>query len=164
MMKRCLQGLTQNPNESFHSRVWRYCPKHINATKTKLEFSVAVATSEYNVGYVASNVNNLLGLEYTQVFDKHLKEKDKMMDRPTRRKMRNKKLQRELDYEAGAHQTSLPPRAPTLNPIFSNGSFYLLIVLLFRCLLCYFRHSFCVLLGIALSIALQVLFFCFFFQ
>lgn len=103
MMKRCLQGLTQNPNESFHSRVWRYCPKHINATKTKLEFSVAVATSEYNVGYVASNVNNLLGLEYTQVFDKHLKEKDKMMDRPTRRKMRNKKLQRELDYEAGAH-------------------------------------------------------------
>ncbi|KAK8372313.1 hypothetical protein O3P69_019807 [Scylla paramamosain] len=29
MMKRCLQGLTQNPNESLHSRIWLHCPKHL---------------------------------------------------------------------------------------------------------------------------------------
>ncbi|KAK3890115.1 hypothetical protein Pcinc_005921 [Petrolisthes cinctipes] len=27
LLKRCLQGKTQNPNESLHSRIWKFCPK-----------------------------------------------------------------------------------------------------------------------------------------
>lgn len=41
MMQRCLKGFTQNPNESFHGRVWFYCPKHISASKNKLDFAAA---------------------------------------------------------------------------------------------------------------------------
>lgn len=101
MMKRCLQGLTQNPNESLHSRIWQHCPKHLMATKRKLDFAIAVATMEYNSGYVASNLFQRLGLPYSAILDKVLKKKDKRMDRPIVKKMKNKRLQRDLFYEAG---------------------------------------------------------------
>ncbi|MPC38583.1 hypothetical protein E2C01_032091 [Portunus trituberculatus] len=97
-MKRCLQGLTQNPNESLHSRIWMHCPKHISAVKRKLDFVTVVATMEYNNGYVASNLHVSLGLPYSSILAKALREKDKMMNRPLAKKMRNKWLQRELFY------------------------------------------------------------------
>lgn len=66
MMLRCLRGKTQNPNESFHSRIWRYCPKNKNTkTKTSLDFAVAQALANSNSGYVASDLNILLGVPYT---------------------------------------------------------------------------------------------------
>lgn len=49
IMKRCLRGLTQNPKESVQSRLWRYCTKHTNATKKRLDFAVAQANSDYDV-------------------------------------------------------------------------------------------------------------------
>lgn len=27
LLKRCVGGFTQNPNESFHSKIWKVCPK-----------------------------------------------------------------------------------------------------------------------------------------
>ena len=103
MMKRCLQGLTQNPNESFHSRIWKYCPKHFNATKRKLNFAAAVATADYNVGYIASNLHQRLGVMYTQTLHDHLIKKDKTMDKPRPKKMRNRRLQRDIFYSPGGH-------------------------------------------------------------
>ena len=70
MMKRCLQGLTQNPNESFHSRIWQHCPKHLMATKRKLDFAIAVAAMEYNSGHVSSNLHGPLDLPYPALLDK----------------------------------------------------------------------------------------------
>lgn len=79
---------------------WLHCPKHFMATKRKVDFAAAVATMEYNHGYVASNLCGPLGLPYTAILDKILK-KDKRMNRQLVKKMRNKHLQRELFYSAG---------------------------------------------------------------
>lgn len=51
ILSACLLGKTQNPNEHLHSRIWRYCSKYKNANKKILEFSVAQAVRDYNVGY-----------------------------------------------------------------------------------------------------------------
>ncbi|KAK3873732.1 hypothetical protein Pcinc_021268 [Petrolisthes cinctipes] len=102
MMSRCIQGMTQNRNEHLHSRVWRLCPKHRNASKRMIDFATATAVCNYNVGYVNSSLMETLGIEYTTSIDKYLVAKDKAMDTPIRRKMRNKKLKRELEYAAGA--------------------------------------------------------------
>lgn len=50
MMTRCLQGITQNRNEHLHSRIWRICPKHRNASKMLVDFATATAVCNYNVG------------------------------------------------------------------------------------------------------------------
>ncbi|KAK3888123.1 hypothetical protein Pcinc_007805 [Petrolisthes cinctipes] len=102
MMSRCIQGMTQNRNEHLHSRVWRLCPKHRNASKRMVDFATATAVCNYNVGYVNSSLMETLGIEYTTSIDKYLVAKDKAMDTPIRRKMRNKKLKRELEYASGA--------------------------------------------------------------
>ncbi|XP_076045369.1 uncharacterized protein LOC143027746 [Oratosquilla oratoria] len=101
MMNRCLQGITQNRNEHLHSRVWRICPKHRNASKMLVDFATATAVCNYNVGYSESNLAGLLGIESTLSMEKYLQNLDKMMDSPLKRKMRNKNLQRDLEYAAG---------------------------------------------------------------
>ncbi|XP_037799808.1 uncharacterized protein LOC119594791 [Penaeus monodon] len=101
MMNRCLQGITQNRNEHLHSRIWRICPKHRNASKMLVDFATATAVCNYNVGYSESNLVGLLGIESTLSMEKYLQNMDKMMDSPFRRKMRNKTLQRDLEYAAG---------------------------------------------------------------
>ncbi|XP_063873641.1 uncharacterized protein LOC135107567 [Scylla paramamosain] len=103
MMKRCLKGHTQNPNESFHSRLWQYCPKHLNTSKNKLDFSVAHAVSVYNAGYKESVIYESLGLPFSQITEKYLHNKDKKMDIPLKKRMRNKRLQKELHYSPGGH-------------------------------------------------------------
>lgn len=67
-----------------------------------VEFATATAVCQYNVGYVNSSLMETLGIEYTTSMDNYLVAKDKTMDTPVRRKMRNKKLQKELEYAAGA--------------------------------------------------------------
>lgn len=61
----------------------------------------AVAMVEYNRGYVASNLHRCLGLPFTSILDKDLKRRDNKMDRPQKKKMRNKRLQRDLSYSPG---------------------------------------------------------------
>lgn len=104
MMQRCLRGLTQNPNESFHSRIWRYCPKHVNATKKKLDFATAHATCDYNVGYVSSNLHQLLGLPYTSILHTYLERKDKLMNLTVKKKMRHKRPKMDISYSPGGHR------------------------------------------------------------
>ncbi|KAK3883338.1 hypothetical protein Pcinc_012374 [Petrolisthes cinctipes] len=102
MMMKCMREKTQNPNESLHSRIWKYYPKHKNATKQILDFAVATATAVYNTGYVASNINKLLGIPYSKHLDNHLKTLDDIMDFPLKRKVRNKRLQQDQEYASGS--------------------------------------------------------------
>ncbi|KAK4304562.1 hypothetical protein Pmani_023443 [Petrolisthes manimaculis] len=103
MMSRCLEGLTQNRNEHLHSRIWKVCPKHRSASKRMVDFATATAVCTYNMGYIGSNfTTDLLGIEYTVSMDNYLKAKDAKMVTPFRRKSRNKKVRRDLEYAAGA--------------------------------------------------------------
>ncbi|KAK3883818.1 hypothetical protein Pcinc_011881 [Petrolisthes cinctipes] len=102
MMMKCMRGKTPNTNESLHSRIWKYCSNHKNATKPILDFVVATATAAYNTGYVASNINKLLGIPYSKHLNNHLKALDDIMDFSLKRKMRNKRLQQDLEYASGS--------------------------------------------------------------
>lgn len=102
MMSRCIKGLTQNRNEHLHSRIWRLCPKHRNASPRMIKFATATAIANYNAGYLGSNFNHLLGIDFTTSMETYLKERDKKMDSPIRRKMRKKFIRKALeDYAAG---------------------------------------------------------------
>ena len=52
LMKRCVDGKTQNPNESFHSTIWLRCPKHIWMGRQRIEMGVGLAICEWNRGAV----------------------------------------------------------------------------------------------------------------
>lgn len=102
MMNKCLKGVTQNRNEHLHSRVWKLCSKHLCATKRMVHFATATAATNYNVGYVASHLGERLGIEWTTSMMTHLTAKDKRMDLPHKRRMRNKKLRDRLqEYASG---------------------------------------------------------------
>lgn len=101
MMSRCIKGLTQNRNEHLHSRIWRLCPKHRNASPRMIKFATVTAIANYNAGYLGSNFNHLLGIDFTTSMETYLKERDNKMDSPIRRKMRKKFIRKALDYAAG---------------------------------------------------------------
>lgn len=87
MTMKCLHGKTQNPNESFHSRICRLCPKHKNANKPILDFAAAQATANYNWEYEASYLNTILLVEHTEIINKYLRSQDSRMNvRPTSRR------------------------------------------------------------------------------
>ena len=50
LLERCLPGKTQNANESFHSMVWRCCPKERWAGRRTVEAAVAISCTRYNKG------------------------------------------------------------------------------------------------------------------
>lgn len=50
LLKRCLEGKTQNPNESFNSTLWKYCPKTIGSGRKVAEIAASLATVIFNDG------------------------------------------------------------------------------------------------------------------
>ncbi|GFS17635.1 hypothetical protein ElyMa_006826200 [Elysia marginata] len=56
LLSRCLEGKTQNANESLHSMLWNRCPKHIfvNRIRNRLETALALGVAEFNQGSVAT--------------------------------------------------------------------------------------------------------------
>ena len=91
-----LREKTQNPNESLHSRVWLRCPKHLNASEMRLDFAAAIAITINNSGYEEGNLHTKLGLPFPDNLAKHLKTLHTQMNAPRKRKMKNKRLEREL--------------------------------------------------------------------
>lgn len=76
--------------------------KHRNASPRMIKFATATAIANYNAGYLGSNFNHLLGIDFTTSMETYLKERDNKMDSPIRRKMRKKFIRKALeDYAAG---------------------------------------------------------------
>ena len=64
LLERCIDGYTQNANESLHSVVWKFCPKVVFLGKHGVETACALAVSTFNDG--ASSLLEIakkLGLE-----------------------------------------------------------------------------------------------------
>jgi len=53
LLTRCLSGKTPNSNESFHSMVWRACPKERWAAKRTVDTAVAICVQRFNKGSTA---------------------------------------------------------------------------------------------------------------
>ncbi|GFS92868.1 transposable element Tcb1 transposase [Trichonephila clavipes] len=50
LLKKCLGGKTQNPNESLNSLIWKFCPKTIGSSLQIAEIASNLATSVLNDG------------------------------------------------------------------------------------------------------------------
>ncbi|GFV62667.1 uncharacterized protein TNCV_903591 [Trichonephila clavipes] len=50
LLKKCLGGKTQNPNESLNSLIWKFCPKTIGFSLQIEEIAANLATSVFNAG------------------------------------------------------------------------------------------------------------------
>ncbi|XP_059172207.1 uncharacterized protein LOC131953168 [Physella acuta] len=55
LLSRCLDGKTQNTNESIHSVIWSRCPKHLFVGRQRLEIAVCLGVGEFNMGSKASH-------------------------------------------------------------------------------------------------------------
>ena len=50
LLKKCLHGQTQNPNEAFNNCIWRKAPKDTFVARRTLEVAVASAVIHFNDG------------------------------------------------------------------------------------------------------------------
>ncbi|GFX13371.1 uncharacterized protein TNCV_2191261 [Trichonephila clavipes] len=50
LLKKCLGGKRQNPNESLNSLIWKFCPKTIGSSLQIAEIAANLATSVFNDG------------------------------------------------------------------------------------------------------------------
>ncbi|GFT76469.1 uncharacterized protein TNCV_3022461 [Trichonephila clavipes] len=50
LLKKCLGGKAQNPNESLNSLIWKFCPKTIGSSLQLAEIAANLATSVFNDG------------------------------------------------------------------------------------------------------------------
>ena len=50
LLSKCLDGYTQNANESLHGMIWSWCPKAKSFGMQQVQFAVSSAISEFNLG------------------------------------------------------------------------------------------------------------------
>ena len=66
LLEKCVNGYTQNANESLHSVVWKHCPKVLHTGKAAVETACALAVCSWNDGVssfsaIAQNLQVPLG-------------------------------------------------------------------------------------------------------
>ena len=77
LLERCLQGYTQNPNESLHATVWKICPKEMFLGKAAVETACAIAVCNWNDGATSLySISKGLGLQPSERCLFLLQEKD----------------------------------------------------------------------------------------
>jgi hypothetical protein len=64
LLQRCLDGHTQNANESFNSTVWRFAPKHLHFGLKIIKIAAYTAAGIFNEGY-SSILQNMACLNIT---------------------------------------------------------------------------------------------------
>ncbi|GFW89171.1 uncharacterized protein TNCV_2686041 [Trichonephila clavipes] len=69
LLKKCLGGKTQNPNESLSSLIWKFCPKTIGSSLQIAEIAANLATSVFNDGnQILITILEKFGLKITEMF------------------------------------------------------------------------------------------------
>lgn len=115
LLKRCLQGKTQNSNECLHSTIWARCSKDRFASHKRVELAAITACGEFNQGASSTHsIMSVLGLSagrYTLKLGKtrNLKRlqnskkyiRDKLNRRREMQKMAKLKHQQELQRQEG---------------------------------------------------------------
>ena len=78
LLEKCIDGYTQNANESLHSVVWRLCPKELFLGKTSVDTACAMAVCCFNDGALSLRcIAHRLQLETSKFCDRTPSQKDK---------------------------------------------------------------------------------------
>ena len=65
LLKRCLKGKTQNPNESFHEQVWSRLPKTKSYSYPTVKNTSAQTIVEHNLVFQTPSVIKHIGFDVT---------------------------------------------------------------------------------------------------
>ena len=77
LLSKCVDGYTQNANESFHSLVWKLCPKILHLGKEAVETACALAVCQWNDGMSSFQaISDGLGIPLTSHSATHLHKRD----------------------------------------------------------------------------------------
>ena len=85
LMSRCKKVITQNVNESLHSKLWRHCLKFKKHSKMRYLFCARHVLLVQNFGHYSASLDNVLGT-MTKSMQKSLKDDDKVSIRVSERK------------------------------------------------------------------------------
>lgn len=99
LLKRCIGGHTQNPNESFNSLIWNFCPKTSGCGPSIVNIAVQEAVIVFNDGFVGRHyvmdelqlLRSRFSLEEFVKFDKQRiadAERQAVLDTKEQRKLR----------------------------------------------------------------------------
>ncbi|GFW58754.1 uncharacterized protein TNCV_379371 [Trichonephila clavipes] len=111
LLKKCLHGKTQNPNESFNAILWQILPKEVFVEHQTLRLGAYIAVVEFNNGFQGLiSILNEMGIVsgyYTirgqKIFDNERIEDSKRHSLPTaktcRRKLRAIRKKRNIKIE-----------------------------------------------------------------
>ena len=106
LLKRCVKKFTQNPNESFHSRIWSMCPKSKHYTPPVLNFAIAQSVLTYHKGYLHGGLEEILCIPVTEDLWYHRKIKEDQRLQPRKSRRRRKlplKGKKDNSYSCGAY-------------------------------------------------------------
>lgn len=76
LLQRCVRGLTQNANESFHSKMWARARKAKFAGLARLHFVAQTAILDHNFGYQKASLLSKFTL-HTRALQKVFKQQDR---------------------------------------------------------------------------------------
>ena len=77
LLAKCIDGYTQNANESLHNLVWRLCPKVLHLGKKAVEVACALAVCQWNDGRSSYQaIAKRLGAAITPSSAGHLQQRD----------------------------------------------------------------------------------------
>ena len=65
LLVRCLNGFTQNQNESFNALIWKRCPKHLWRGPAQIEVGLNLAVLTWHSGCSKTRRDCLQGLRLT---------------------------------------------------------------------------------------------------
>ena len=119
LLERCMRKLTQNQNESFHYRIWGYCPKVKYFSRPVMEFAMAQSILQYHKGYLKGYLVKELKIPTTRDMEMVWEGQERERIR-LRAKQNNAHKKRKLPtkggsaaYEAGGF--GYPSKAPEQN-------------------------------------------------
>ena len=87
LLRGCLKKRNQNPNESFHSKLWKICMKHKDCSIEHVAFAAGTVVLKHNFGCVEVSLMARLGLLSAEVLERSQDEdSQKAVATPTKRK------------------------------------------------------------------------------
>ena len=96
LLKRCILGTTQNPNESINSLVWVRCPKHKFHGAKSVDFAAASAVLSFNGGSTRyADLMENMGTPAADVALKMYEKKIRLESRNLRKLLMKKKRRKE---------------------------------------------------------------------
>ncbi|KAG0730014.1 hypothetical protein GWK47_029160 [Chionoecetes opilio] len=103
ILERCVRGLTQNANESFHSKLWSRAQKVKFVSFKRLSFVAESAILDHNFGYQKASLLKSFKVN-SKALRKSLSQQDKERRRHSKGKLQPKAKKKEQtlgDYTPG---------------------------------------------------------------